>query len=245
MKNILKEIDRKKAVLASKRPLTEGEVQRLHQDFATEFTYNSVAIEGSTLTLRETGMVLRGLTIDKKPLREHLEAAGHKEAFDFVLELVQENKEITESVIQQIHYLVLADRRQDRGRYRRIPVTIQGANVHLAQPYMIAPKMEGLLIDLAGSTEHIVPKLAKFHIEFEQIHPFIDGNGRTERLLVNLLLMQEGYPPIDIKFTDRKEYYNAFENYNSGEGTTAMQKLFAKYLNERLGWYIEILSDKE
>ena len=106
-------IDRKKSELDSMRPLTEGEIERLTEDFVVEYTYNSNAIEGNTLTLRETDMVLRGLTIDKKPLKDHMEAVGHKEAFYFVRDLVKEQVSISESVIKQIHYLVLADKTDD------------------------------------------------------------------------------------------------------------------------------------
>lgn len=137
--------------------------------------------------------MLRGLTIDQKPLKDHMEALGHKEAFDFVSELVKNNVPISESVIKQIHYLVLADKKNDRGVYRKIPVRIMGAKHEPVQPYLIEPKMEQLLIDFNKSTEHIVTKLARFHIEFESIHPFIDGNGRTGRLLVNLELMKAAF----------------------------------------------------
>ena len=132
--NLLSIIDQKKKELDTRRPLTEGEVERLTEEFTVEYTYNSNAIEGNTLTLRETDMVLRGLTIDQKPLKDHMEAVGHKEAFDFVRELVQNNVPISERVIQQIHYLVLADKKDDRGVYRRVPVRIMGAQHEPVQP---------------------------------------------------------------------------------------------------------------
>ena len=209
--SILSQIDRKKAELDGRRPLTEGELERLNEEFTVEYTYNSNAIEGNTLTLRETDLVLRGLTIDKKPLKDHMEAVGHKEAFDYVRELVKEKAPLTESIIKQIHYLVLAD------------------------------KKEQLLQGYAASEEHIVTKLARFHIEFEGIHPFIDGNGRTGRLLVNLELMKAGYPPIDIKFSDRVAYYNAFDAYHVKHDLSAMEGLFAGYINARLDTYLKIL----
>lgn len=241
--NLLSQIDRKKRELDTRRPLTEGELERLNEEFVVEYTYNSNAIEGNTLTLRETDLVLRGLTVDSKPLKDHLEAVGHKDAFDFVRELVKENAPLSEHNIKQIHYLVLADKKQDRGVYRRVPVHIMGAHHEPAQPYLIEPKMEQLLQEYKDDTEHIITKLARFHIEFEGIHPFIDGNGRTGRLLVNLELMKAGYPPIDIKFKDRMKYYDAFDAYHVKHNLSVMEGLFARYVNERLDMYLRILQD--
>ena len=174
--SLLTAIERKKKELDTRRPLTEGELERLTEEFVVEYTYNSNAIEGNTLTLRETDMVLRGLTIDRKPLKDHMEAVGHKEAFDFVSDLVKDQIPLSESIIKQIHYLVLADKREDRGVYRRVPVRIMGAKHEPVQPYLIQPKMEQLLEAYRNSTEHIIPRLARFHIEFEGIHPFIDDD---------------------------------------------------------------------
>lgn len=241
--SILSQINRKKAELDGRRPPTEGELERFNEEFTVEYTYNSNAIEGNTLTLRETDLVLRGLTIAQKPLKDHMEAVGHKEAFDYVRELVKEKAPLTESIIKQIHYLVLADKKDDRGVYRRVPVRIMGAHHEPVQPYLIEPKMEQLLQDYAASEEHIVTKLARFHIEFEGIHPFIDGNGRIGRLLVNLELMKAGYPPIDIKFTDRVMYYNAFEAYHVKHDLSAMEGLLAGYINARLDAYLKILHE--
>ncbi len=238
--SILFRIDRKKKELDGIRPLTKGELQRLKEEFTVEYTYNSNAIEGNTLTLRETDLVLQGLTIDKKPLKDHLEAVGHKEAVDFVYELVKDRAPLTEKIIKQIHFLVLSDRREDRGVYRRLPVRIMGAHYEPVQPYLIEPKMQELISNYEASEEPIVRKLARFHIEFEGIHPFIDGNGRTGRLLVNLELMKAGYPPIDIKFTDRLAYYKAFDEYHIKHNVSAMESLFAGYLNARLDKYLEM-----
>lgn len=242
--SILLRIDKKKKELDGRRPLTDGEIARLNEEFIVEYTYNSNAIEGNTLTLRETDLVLRGLTIDQKPLKDHMEAVGHKEAFEYVSELVKDNVPISENVIKQIHFLVLADKKDDRGVYRRVPVRIMGAQHEPVQPYLIEPKMEQLLRDFKESSEHIVTKLARFHIEFEGIHPFIDGNGRTGRLLVNLVLMKAGYPPIDIKFTDRITYYNAFDEYHVKHNLSAMETLFARYVEARLDKYLKILQVK-
>lgn len=239
--NLLEAIDCKKAELDTRRPLTAGEAERLMEEFTVEYTYNSNAIEGNTLTLRETDLVLRGLTVDQKPLKDHMEAVGHKEAFDYVRELVQQKTPLTERTIRMIHYLVLADKREDRGVYRRVPVRILGARHEPVQPYLIQPKMEQLLEAYTASGEHIIPRLARFHLEFEAIHPFIDGNGRTGRLLVNLELMKAGYPPIDIKFTDRMAYYKAFDEYHEKNSIAAMEKLFARYVNDRLDSYLAML----
>lgn len=241
--NLLKKIEEKKKELAKKRPLTRGEIERLNEEFIVENTYNSNAIEGNTLTLRETDMVLRGLTIDKKPLKDHMEAVGHKEAFEFVSELVKEKAPLSQSIIKQIHYLILVDKKDDRGVYRKIPVRIMGAKHETSQPYLIEPEITELLLKFNSSEENIITKLARFHIDFEKIHPFIDGNGRTGRLLVNLELMKAGYPPIDIKFTDRVAYYNAFDQYHEKNNLTAMEQLFARYLNERLNTYLSILQE--
>lgn len=245
-KGVLSAIIELKNELDSLRPLTPEEVKALNNQFAVEYTYNSNAIEGNTLTLRETDLVLRGLTIDKKPLKDHFDAVGHKEAFDFVSELVKNKEPLSESIIKQIHFLVLGRDIQNRGLYRNIPVYISGAKTQTAQPVLIPEKVQELLEWYRNDSEDdFLTKIALFHLRFESIHPFIDGNGRTGRLIVNLELMKLGYPPIDIKFTDRKAYYNEFDSYSETGSPKAMFKLFAKYLTERLRRYIETVRTAE
>lgn len=239
--DILDRIAEKKARLDSMRPLTEGEAERIMQEFTIEFTYNSNAIEGNTLTLRETDMVLQGITIDTKPLKDHMEAIGHRDAFNYVLDLVKEKAQLTEPVIKQIHSIVLMDKPQDRGVYRKVPVRIMGALHIPPQPYKIAPQMEQLLYVYQSENSNIIEKTARFHIEFEGIHPFIDGNGRTGRLLANLELMKASYPPIDIKFQDRARYYKAFDEFYGNNDADAMIKLFAEYVEKKLDRYLELL----
>ena len=208
------EVDALKAELDKRRPLTQGELQRLRDEFLVEYTYNSNAIEGNTLTLQETALVLEGITIDKKPLKDHLEAVGHRDAFLYVEELVKNKVPFSERIIKEIHTLVLMDRPEDRGVYRRIPVRIMGAYHVPPDPVLVPEQMERLVAEFEGSKKlHPIERAALFHLKFEGIHPFVDGNGRTGRLILNLMLMQAGYPPINVKYSDRKRYYEAFDEY--------------------------------
>ena len=138
---IFAKIDELKHKLNLRRPLTQGELKRLQEEFMIEFTYDSNAIEGNTLTLQETAMVLEGITIDTKPLKDHLDVVGHKEAFGYVKRIVAEKTSFSERVIQEIHSLVLMDRPEDRGRYRRIPVRIMVASHEPPQPYLVPIQM--------------------------------------------------------------------------------------------------------
>ncbi len=241
--SIFSEIEIKKERLSKMRPLTTGEVERLREEFMVEFTYNSNAIEGNTLTLKETAMVLEGMTIDQKPMKDHLEAVGHRDAFMYVQDIASKEVNLTETVIKNIHSLVLMNRPEDKGVYRRIPVRIMGAYTEPVQPYMIEPKMTELLENNMARENKmsIIERIALFHLEFEGIHPFIDGNGRTGRLILNLDLIRNGYPPINVKFTDRKRYYDAFDAYYRDGNSSAMSTLIAEYVNKRLDEYFVVL----
>jgi len=234
-------LDALKAELDKRRHLTQGELARLQEEFLIEFTYNSNAIEGNTLTLRETALVLEGITIDKKPLKDHLETVGHRDAFLYVQQLVSDKITISEKVIKEIHSLVLMDRPDDKGVYHRIPIRIMGAHHEPPQPYLLPIKMEQLIAGQKKVKRHIIENAALFHLDFEGIHPFIDGNGRTGRLILNLMLMQQGYPPIDVKFADRKQYYSCFDSYYKGKTAAPMVKMVANYLEKRLKQYLTVL----
>lgn len=236
-------IEELKAELDARRPLTQGELERLNEEFMIEFTYNSNAIEGNTLTLQETAMVLEGITIDQKPLKDHLEAVGHKDAFLYVQDIVSNKMPLTEFVIKNIHSLVLMNKPEDKGIYRRVPVRIMGAFTEPVQPYMIEPKITELLAEneKRKDTMNIIERVARFHLEFESIHPFIDGNGRTGRLLMNFELMQNGYPPINVKFTDRKRYYEAFDSFSRNQNANPMINLITEYVTERLEQYLMVI----
>ena len=242
-KNILLDIQRKRERLSEMRPLTQGEVERLAEEFMIDFTYNSNAIEGNTLTLKETALALEGMTIDQKPLKDHLEAVGHRDAFLYVQDVAKQEIPLSETVIKNIHALVLMNRPDDKGVYRRIPVRIMGAYTEPVQPYMIEPKMTELLSsnEERKSTMTDIERIALFHLEFEGIHPFIDGNGRTGRLILNLDLIRNGYPPINVKFTDRKRYYDAFDAFYKDNDATPMTELIAEYINLRFSDYFKVL----
>lgn len=229
--------------LADKRPLSPAEIEALREEFIVEHTYNSNAIEGNTLTMKETRLVLQGVTIDRKPLKDHLEAIGYREAFEYVELLAKEEKPLTTYEICAIHSLVLADRKEDRGRWRRVPVSIAGALTEPAQPYEIEPMMGALLADMESAYKrlHVIERIALFHLRFESIHPFIDGNGRTGRLLMNLQLIKAGYLPVNVKFADRRRYYDAFDAFAQSGSPEAMAVLIAEYLTERIQSMLEIL----
>ncbi|MFC4769536.1 Fic family protein [Effusibacillus consociatus] len=207
-----KRIDEKKELLDLKRPLPEAVVKNLRERLLVEWTYHSNAIEGNTLTLSETKVVLEGITVGGKSLREHFEVINHAEAIGLVEDLVSKNSPITEFVIKQIHQLVLKNiRERDAGSYRTINVFIQGSS-HVPPMNSLVP---GLMRDLLewfegeGQMLHPIERAATFHHRFVHIHPFVDGNGRTARLLMNLILMQKQYPPAIIRQEDRVTYYSA------------------------------------
>ena len=228
--SILSKIDSLKIKIGEAPALNEGELTRLREHFMVEYTYNSNAIEGNTLSLHETSLVvLEGLTIDKKPLRDHLEAIGHKDAFYYVLAKANDGEDLTERTIREIHSLVLMDDADNRGKYRSVPVQISGALDTPPSPIHISEQMESLLKSYANDKRHPIEKIADFHILFERIHPFIDGNGRTGRLIMNLELIKAGFAPIDVKFQDRDLYIDCFKDYERTGSSDKFIDMVAKY----------------
>lgn len=246
MQSYFQNIDKLQAELKSRRPLNAAELQRLREEFLIETTYNSNAIEGNTLTLRETALILQqGVTIAEKPLRDHLDIIGFKDAFKYMVELAGENAPLTEKIILDFHSLVLMSDAENRGRYRRVPVQILGALHTPPQPYLIQPKINQLLqsYSLWQQKKHIIEAVARLHLEFEAVHPFIDGNGRTGRLLLNFELIKHGLLPIDIKFTDRRKYYDCFDSYHSNNNPNALAELISAYETTELEKYLSIIKD--
>ena len=243
--DILKKIDLLKAQLDAAPSFNEGELRRLREHFMVEYTYNSNAIEGNTLTLHETALVvLEGLTIDKKPLRDHLEAVGHRDAFEYVVEMANKAETLSERTIKDIHALVLMNDAQNKGKYREVPVKISGALDTPPDPLQVPIQMDAMLQAYAADLGHPIVKIADFHIKFERIHPFIDGNGRTGRLLMNLELIKAGYAPVNIKFTDRASYINCFRDYAITGNSEMFTKMTAMYELEELTNLVSISSHK-
>lgn len=238
-------IDELRTKLKNLRPLNDAELKRLRDEFIIDNTYNSNAIEGNTLTLRETALILQeGITIAEKPVREHLEVIGHKDAFEYVLALADADTELTERVIKEIHSLVLMNDANNRGVYRSVPVQILGAAHTPPQPYLVPVQIEALLRDYEEMkrTMHTIEAAAEFHLRFEGIHPFIDGNGRTGRLILNLELIKAGLLPVNIKFADRRKYYESFDSYYSnGHTPETLTRLIADYEVEELERHIAIV----
>lgn len=195
------------------RPFPQGVMAKLKEYFDVEWTYNSNAIEGNTLTLGETKLViLEGITIGGKSVREHLEAINHKKAIDYLESIVQTTKEVSEELILAIHRLILREiDDENAGRYRDKKVHISGSRYVPPDPQIVPLRIEEFIKNINTSKGHPVITAADAHYGLVTIHPFIDGNGRCGRLLMNLLLMREGYPPAIVPMSRREEYIKSLE----------------------------------
>ena len=217
LQNILQERGNKmieifKEFLDKERPLNESILKKLQNYLKTEFIYNSNAIEGNTLTLRETDIILQyGVTIKGKSLKEHNEVKGQEYALDFLNDVLKTKESLSVRLIREFHALVLNDDFKNRGKFKQENNIILGAKFQTTPFYQVEEKLQELIDNFLKSKENIIEKVAKFHAEFEKIHPFNDGNGRTGRLLMNLELMKNGYPITIIKNENRNDYYNALE----------------------------------
>lgn len=214
---LLKRLDEAKRLIDEHRPLSKSILNRLHEQMVLEWTYNSNAIEGNTLTIKETKLVLQdGITVRNKPLKDYLEAINHKSAIDFVEELASQKNKITERNIREIHSLVLKDIDQDyAGVYRDINVRISGSKHAPPGPLKLKELMKSFVKKRLNTTEHAVVEAALAHFELVSIHPFVDGNGRTARLLMNLVLIKKGFFPAIILKNDRLKYYDVLEKGHS------------------------------
>ena len=241
--NYFDEVDTLKKELDSKRPIPKETLKSLRESINLEWTYNSNGIEGNTLTLRETQVVLEGITVGGKSIKEHLEVINHEKAILFLDDLVKDNEPISEWNIKNIHQLVLKDiDNENAGRYRKENVTIKGAT-HIPPDYLKVPElMEKLILTYNTWNEyHPIIQAALLHGELVKIHPFVDGNGRTSRLLMNLDLMNNGYNPVIIKKESRLKYYEALDKAHTTGNYTDFVKLVTKLEIEMLKKYLELL----
>jgi len=248
MDDIFKRIQAKKLRLDSYRPLPEGVYKNMEEWFRIELTYTSNAIEGNTLTRQETALVVeKGITVEGKSITEHLEAVNHAKAFDFIRTLAGKKiGDITERTILDIHSIILEKIDYlDAGRYRTIPVRIAGSRVTLPNAMKVPDLMKEFIVWLHGEKYEAIKLAADAHFKFVSIHPFIDGNGRTARLLMNLILMQKGFPPAIIRKEDRKKYIEAIERGQLKGDLSGYYPLFFGAVERSLDIFLETLEPKK
>jgi Fic family protein len=219
--NLFKSIEGKKKSLDKCRPFPSDVVRKLNEQFSLEWTYNSNAIEGNSFSLRETDLVIsRGLTIGGKTLKEHFEILNHIAGIDYLNEIVRKKRKFSEEIILEIHKIILKNIDDvEAGNYRNKNVMIIGV-FHLPSSAVKVSRLMGEFVEWYYENEtkmSVVELAAWIHYKLVYIHPFIDGNGRTARLLMNLILLQRGYPPAVILNVDRKKYYKVLREADCGK----------------------------
>lgn len=239
----LQKLTDKKDQLQKLRPLSADYLKNLAEWFKVELTYNSNAIEGNTLNRRETALVIeKGVTVKGKTLTEHLEATNHAEAIDYVKDLAANTKQqdLTRQDMMNIHKLILQKiDDENAGKYRNAPVAIAGSDVELPDPLKVPELMEEFFTWLKSKSDtHPVIIAADAHYKLVRIHPFIDGNGRTARLLMNLLLMQANYPITVIGNDKREDYINALEKAHMTGDLDDFYSLVIKAVDSSLDVYL-------
>jgi len=245
---LFERIDKKLEMLNSHRPLSPIVVSKLKEQFAVEMTYNSNAIEGNRLTLKETYLVIgEGMTVKGKSLKDHLEAKNHFEAIQFLYELIEHEKRhtISERLIRSLQQLIVKESDPSiAGSYRTGTVMISGSKHRPPDPTDV-PILMGELIKWIRSKSkevHPVELAATFHHQIVHIHPFFDGNGRTARLAMNVLLMQNGYPLVIILKNDRKKYYDVLEKADKGRPEPLI-KFVAQAVEKSLNIYLSAIDE--
>jgi len=243
MNTTLQNLSQKKQALDRYQPLVPELVANLNDWLRVELTYTSNAIEGNTLTRQETALVVdKGVGIEGKSLKEVLEASGHAKAFDYIEQFVSGNrKDITEKTILEIHERILGSiDSTNAGHYRSVPVRIAGSRAVMPN-YLKVPDLMADFASWLGSTnpDHPVKIAADAHFKLVSIHPFVDGNGRTARLLMNLLLMQAGYPPAIIRPEDRSAYISALETAQTDGSMDGYYECVFAAVSRSLDIYLE------
>lgn len=242
-RHLAQRLEEKKQRLDRYRPLAPHLVQRLHEDLRILLTYHSNAIEGNTLSLRETQMVIEhGMTIGSHPLREYLEASNHAAAIDHLTTLVDAAQPLRQDDILRLHHLVMDRILPDAGHWRTIPVSIRGATF-VPPPAAQVPRLMTEWLEWVNGHEgqryEPVMRAAIAHHGFEAVHPFVDGNGRCGRLLLNLMLMRAGYPPALLLRDWRDGYLLALDNANTGT-YRSLGNLIGRSVEAVLDRYLEI-----
>ncbi len=241
-------IDLKKC-LDSFRPLNPEQVNNLQEYFDVNYTYESNRIEGNTLTLNETYIVLqKGITIDGKSVKEHLEVINHHEAFEYIKEIADKQKDFTEDILLKIHDLILhAIDSHNAGKYRNVRVFISGSRHVPPNPLKVADLMKEYFEYYEDNKNklHPVSLASDMHEKLVTIHPFIDGNGRTARLVMNLILLRNGYPIVNIsgEKNKRSDYYDSLDIVRSTNDLTAFRKLIIRYCKESFYEYLKMVSE--
>ena len=218
-KELYERILEKKKRLDSIRPLNKEHLKLIKEQMEIEYIYNSTSIEGNTLSLNETRLILEeGITISGKSLREHLDVINQKEAISWIEEFIKNKAKIKESDIIELHRLTLkAISNYWAGKYKISQNRVLGSKLKTTPPYKVHSEMNNLVYKIENNKEFNTIELAAYvHHELVRIHPFVDGNGRTARLLMNLILMREGYPPIVIAKKERKKYFESLEKAHFG-----------------------------
>jgi Fic family protein len=244
--SLLDSIADKKNRLDLLRPLSPEALSNLEHYYDVEITYTSNAIEGNTLSPVETTLVIeQGVTIGGKPLKDHLEAIDHYGAIRYVRELARERAPLTESDVRNLHRLVVLRSRPDiAGRYADLPrfVRTETGRYDFPSPAEIPARMGDFAKWLGGSPE--TPETAfAAHRRLVDIHPFNDGNGRTARLLMNLVLIRGGYPPVAVRPEDRPAYIRALQQGQAGHGSESFDNLLYERLDATLGEYWSALRE--
>lgn len=236
---------KKQVALLTKTFKNPQAVAVLYQWLDTELAYTSNHIEGNTLTRQETALVIsEGLTKGEKPLKDYLEAKNHAEAFKYIFNELSKKKTVSQDDILKIHSIVLRGINDAfAGRYRNVPVRIKGSRVILPNPLKVSYLMSEFEKYLQAEKD-VIQRAIMGHFKFVSIHPFVDGNGRVGRLLMNLILMQNGLWPIIIRPRDRKKYIGSIEKGQLTQDTTAYEEFMYKALERSLDTYADMFYPK-
>ena len=233
-----------KAELDAMRPLTPSLLASIRKPYDLELTYSSNAIEGNTLTLRETKEVIEhGITVSGKPLKDHLEAQDHHHALEYMYELAGRDEPIGERIVRELHSLVVKSSQSDiAGRYSPAPRVVSGSSTIFPHPLKVPELMQEFGSSLAQLPP--TPEAAfEAHFRLVNIHPFADGNGRTARLLMNLLLVRDGYRPVAVRPEDRSEYLDSLEIALNRGDMSRFQMLMHRRLAETMTDYVRVVRE--